>query len=103
METISMKEYTLTLVAGLKDYTEARIQGIEKAINVANISMTARLEGMNEFREQLKDQASKFVTREEVDKSIQGLGKDIKALEKIVYIGVGASLAIQFVFKFLKI
>jgi uncharacterized coiled-coil DUF342 family protein len=42
---------------------EEKLMAAEKALDVANKSMNERLAGMNEFREQLKDQAGRFMTR----------------------------------------
>ena len=65
-------------VVGLKDYVDMRFSEAEKAkdnalhsIEIARKeaqgAMERRLEGMNEFRDQLRDQASKFLTRTEYD------------------------------------
>jgi hypothetical protein len=43
---------------------EERLNSYEKAVSVATAAMDRRLDGMNEFREQLKDQASKFLTKD---------------------------------------
>lgn len=45
---------------------EARIDAMGQAIDKAERTLSARLEGMNEIREAMKDQASKLVTRNEV-------------------------------------
>ena len=45
---------------------EQMFKMMEKAIDLARESMDKRLDGMNEFRESLKDQSSKYVTRWEV-------------------------------------
>jgi len=41
-----------------------RIESVEKAISIAREAMTQRLEGMNEIRASMADQASTFATRE---------------------------------------
>ena len=51
----------------LKEQIDTRITALEKATEIAANAMERRLEGMNEFRDQLKDQASRFVTRDEMD------------------------------------
>ena len=51
----------------LKEHFEARIAALEKATEVASGAMDRRLDGMNEFRDTLRDQASRFVTREEME------------------------------------
>jgi hypothetical protein len=58
----------------LREYLEMRFSEInrrfdenEKATTLARTQMETRLEGMNEFRETLRDQAGRFVTRAELD------------------------------------
>ena len=46
---------------------EERLIAADKAIKLAGDAMNSRLEGMNEFRETLQDQASRFITRDEHD------------------------------------
>ena len=49
----------------LKEHLESRIDSVEKSITIANVAMQERLKGMNEFRDTLREQASKFITRDE--------------------------------------
>jgi subtilase family serine protease len=49
----------------IKEIFNLRINSIEKATTLAKESMEVRLAGMNEFREALKDQTSKFITKTE--------------------------------------
>jgi len=65
----------------LKEYIESRISAIEKAIQIANEGMQVRLAGMNEFRDTLKDQASRFITRDEVDIKLDVIKQQIRLLE----------------------
>ena len=44
---------------------EAHLEATDKAVEVAKQGLDRRLEGMNEFREALKEQASHFVTKAE--------------------------------------
>jgi len=78
---------------GLKEYFEARLAALEKAIETARVGMEKRLDGMNEFRDALKDQSARSPTREEVERridvvdanlcsSVEALEKDIKELMK---------------------
>lgn len=46
---------------------EERLIAADKAIKLAGDAMNSRLEGMNEFRETLQDQTSRFITRDEHD------------------------------------
>ena len=77
----------------LKEYFEARLAALEKAIETARVGMEKRLDGMNEFRDALKDQSARSPTREEVERridvvdanlcsSVEALEKDIKELMK---------------------
>ena len=60
----------------LKEYFLSMITAIESSRKLAFDAMDKRLEGMNEFRAALKDQASGFITRAEhnlILKEIQDL------------------------------
>jgi hypothetical protein len=54
----------------------------ERAIDKAEKAMGERLTGMNEFRETLRDQASKLATREQVELSVGALEKRIRDMEQ---------------------
>jgi len=56
-----------TISVSLEKHFESRLAALEKATTVAAATMDKRLDGMNEFRDTLKDQASRFVTRDELD------------------------------------
>jgi hypothetical protein len=47
----------------LKEYFDEKFRAADKALMLYNETMDKRLEGMNEFREALKDQTAKFITR----------------------------------------
>ena len=64
----------------LKEYFERALLANEKALDLARAIMDARLEGMNEFRDQLKDQASRFVTREELSLMKEKIYDELRTL-----------------------
>lgn len=104
---ISLKEYIDTQLQALERVREMGIAGediryraIEKATTLASNAMDKRLEGMNEFRNQLKDQAALFLTRVEYEAKYQQLYEKIESLQRIVYMGVGLALGIEFILKF---
>lgn len=84
-EAVSLREYLDTRIAEIEkrekasgEATEARFQAVDrstalafaaldKATALAASAVEKRLESMNEFRQQLNDQASHFVTRVEID------------------------------------
>lgn len=70
------ERYFKHTVVGLKDYVDMRFEtadkakdnalhSIEEARKEAQGAMEKRLSSMNEFRDQLRDQATRFVTRDE--------------------------------------
>lgn len=77
----------------------------QMAIDKAAAQMEDRLAGMNEFRDTLKDQAGRFVTRTELDTLIKAQTADIRALREsrahlegvakanTVYVGYALSIA----------
>jgi hypothetical protein len=49
----------------LRRYVDMRFKGVEDKTELAREAMEKRLDGMNEFRDTLSDQASRFVPRTE--------------------------------------
>ena len=66
----------------LKEHFETRIAELEKATVVASNAMDRRLDGMNEFRDTLRDQAGRFVTQNEVRSQLDVINAKIHNLEK---------------------
>jgi len=73
---ISQEEY-LTY----KQYVEAKFNAIDKSTTVALGNLEKRLEGINEFRGQLKDQQGTLITRIEVDGQLAAIRENIRNLE----------------------
>jgi cysteine sulfinate desulfinase/cysteine desulfurase-like protein len=69
--------YNGHLKVSLKEYIETKLVALEKATEEAKSSLEKRLEGMNEFRAQLKDQTSTFITRVEFDALKESFQKQI--------------------------
>lgn len=73
-------------------------EALAKDVDLARSAIEHRLESMNEFRMQLKDQAGTFVTREDHKTVINAINNT----RNMVYIGLGVMLAIQFLYPYLK-
>ena len=65
-----------------KEFITEKFVNLEKTTELARSSMEKRLDGMNEFRDTLKDQASRFVTRSELETIVEKIGSEIKLLNK---------------------
>lgn len=74
-DSISLREYFETILKEMREDYKEKVKDLhekicirfdleEKAKDAAMTAMEKRLEGMNEFRDQLKDQTSTFITRE---------------------------------------
>jgi len=57
-------------VAEIQKRVEQRFEQAEHAVNIANTQLEKRLDSINEFRGQLKDQQSLFITKAEVDQRL---------------------------------
>ena len=67
---------------GVEDQLNIKISSLEKATTVAAGLMEKRLESMNEFRAQLKDQAATFVPRSEYEGQSHRLDEDVRLLRE---------------------
>ena len=63
----------------LREYFESRFDAMDKALEISQKSNDARLERMNEFREAMKDQAGRFITREMADATRNQMLAEIRA------------------------
>ena len=68
--------------ASLESQLNIKISSLEKATTVAAGLMEKRLESMNEFRAQLKDQAGTFVPRSEYENQQHRLDEDVRILRE---------------------
>jgi LPS O-antigen subunit length determinant protein (WzzB/FepE family) len=71
------------LRVSLRDHFEARIKALEKATDIASNNLKERLSTMNVFREQLKEQASHFITRTEHDVLCTRIGSIENSIAKM--------------------
>ena len=69
-------------VVTLKEYIESRLSSIHEATTKAYDSMNRRLEGMNEFRASLRDQAAQMVTTKELNAFRDKVEADIRSLRE---------------------
>ena len=92
MDEITVKEYFETKLALLKEsvvselkaqreYTDLKFHASHTALEKAEGQMNERLAKMNEFRDVLKDQASTFVTKNEIDFKMEQIKKELESLK----------------------
>ena len=78
------KDLNSRYTISLKDYVDEKFRVIESQTEQARQTMDKRLEGMNEFRQTLSDQAGKFVTRTELDLILDRIKSDKTASVSII-------------------
>jgi hypothetical protein len=81
---VSLKKYTDERLRALASQHDRDILAIKEQTEQSRVAMERRLDGMNEFREQLRDQATRLVTRELLDGIIDGLRAQDEQQEKRV-------------------
>ena len=70
----AQKEAVNTAMAASEKAVNAAMAASEKAVAKAETAADKRFESVNEFRQQLGDQAASFATKEELDIRLKGLG-----------------------------
>jgi hypothetical protein len=85
----------------LRTYIEMKISDLEKASDLAAENLKIRLDSLNEWRAQNKDEREKYLPREEYELQHSYLSEKIDSLSKLVYIGIGVCLAIEALLKIL--
>jgi len=77
---VSFYKYFQREITNIKELFNTKIKGIDREKAAALLAMEKRLEGMNEFRDQLRDQASRFITRDEMTSKFDALTKEVDEL-----------------------
>lgn len=84
-------------LAAAKEATEAAFRASQKAIDKAEEALTRRLEGMNEIRDQLREQAETFARVEVVATENAGRDERITRVERFQAKMLGGLLLAPFV------
>lgn len=119
---VSLREHVAEQIRAMDRYFHAKLEGvnytIEKAerelqdrTDKASAELSKRLDGMNEFRETLKDQASKLATKDDIayiEKRLQSLERlqalaEGKASFTTILWSAGLSAAIAIALRLLKL
>ena len=66
----------------LRDYIDKSLEARDKALEVAYNTLDRRLDGMNEFRNALRDQGFSFLSKAEYAVFKEGLEADIRSLRE---------------------
>ena len=66
----------------LREHFEALLTSRDEAVAKAESAMNRRLDGMNEFRDTLRDQASRFVTTDVLNVRFDTVMQKVWSLEK---------------------
>jgi len=75
------KDHQATNVCPWHSGVKAEIKSMQRALDVARQELERRLEGMNEFREQLRSQANTFVIREANDVMNKEMERRVRIIE----------------------
>jgi hypothetical protein len=111
--SVSLREYVDAQDKAVTDITNARLDGIDRAIKVAldangvaisksEQAIEYRLAGLNEFRQSLADQTGQLATKAELEALRATHEAEIKGLQKVVYAITGAIAVIQVLLQFIN-
>ena len=81
-EMVSLREYFESLLSSQRLYFESKLEGFDEAVKVRADALDRRLEGLNELRGVVTDNASRLITREAVELMFNAHSIDINDLKK---------------------
>lgn len=84
----------------LKEHLYEIIELRDKATQLQAVEYSRRLDALNHEAEQLKRMHSTYLPREIYDANHRGLESKIDNIQRLVYVGLGIVLGIQFLLKF---
>ena len=86
----------------MKTYMDTELRALEKATTLAAENLKVRLDGLNEWRAQNRDERAMYLTRIEYDAKHLLLEQKIETLQKFAWIGLGAVLLAEIILRFIK-
>lgn len=84
IQGVCLETYINERFKACQETREKLFKGSDRALDLARDSMEKRLEGMNEFRDTLRDQASRFITRNELLGLVIGLSTVISIIISLI-------------------
>ncbi|MFA5014018.1 MAG: hypothetical protein WC549_00560 [Actinomycetota bacterium] len=111
-DAVTLKEHFSDLMDGLCKANDRRFQDLEEKLNLrfnefnkatllATDNLKVRLDGLNEWRMQNKDERNQFITKDAYEAKHQLIENKIETFQKFMYIVMGVVLTAEFIFKFL--
>ena len=80
-DQVSLRDYFDQRLEEMNCRFKQRFEEVDSNVHKAEDQLNHRLEGMNEFRSSMKDQAATFMTRSEYDYAHRNLDEKIRAME----------------------
>jgi transcriptional accessory protein Tex/SPT6 len=77
---VPLRQHLERIIDDFRSHVDQRFDSAQTAIDKAERTMNERLQGMNEFRDTLRDQAAKFATIVQLDDRLHGVDKDYLAM-----------------------
>ena len=77
---LAERELVTALITALTNATQASVTAQKEAVSKAEAAQDLRLEGMNEFRDQLRSQAATFMSKDEADARFTGVADRIESM-----------------------
>jgi len=79
----------------LQELMDERFKALQRAVDKAEEAADKRFAAINEMRSMVTDAASKFMPRLEYETSHRALIEKVESLQKFMWMGLGAMLAVQ--------
>lgn len=81
MSDVSLREYLESQIKWVDRHFASQVLTIQEKTSQAREQIDKRLEGMNEFRDTLRDQAGRLATKDEIDVRSKEFDRRLKELE----------------------
>ena len=86
----------------LREYFDVKFELQERALTLQAEEYRRRLSDLNNEAERLRVMQTTYLPREVYESNHSGVVNKIEALEKIVFVGLGIAITLQFVLHFFK-
>ena len=92
---INVRKFVAKEISSLRNRFSILAKEQRRALKLAYRELRARLKRMNEIREQLREQANTFVSKDEYNGDKRLINTKIEHLSRLVYVGLGIWIVFQ--------
>ncbi len=99
---VPLKEYIEKVIDEKEKQVILRYNNAKEALELSKKELDRRLEGLNELRSEVLKDRSQFVKVDTYESEKKAVNKELKWMQRVLFIGMGGLAVLVFILNFIK-